>query len=190
MAVNIHWASDDNGTDITQALDHGNSSVGSTTSEQTIYIYHDGTNDLTSCAFYLDQYSGIYSGGASASEDLEELLGWGDSALAASFGGYQINMDAANSFAAAWPDESNHNVGLTGFVFNNTDSQGDLLANGITLAAAMQSDGLGTAGLCPANPPNGYGTGYLFKARIEVPSNEIILGVRQFDLVMSYSYTS
>lgn len=190
MSITVHWASDDNGTDISQALDHGNIATGNLSAADTIYIYHDGTNNLTSAAFYLDQYSGAYSGNASALEDLEEILGWGDSAIAANFGGYLINMDADNNFAAAWPNQANHNVGTTGFVFNNLDSQGDSIANGITLAADMKGDGTGSAGVIPANTPNGYGTNYKFQAKVQVPTNEGTLGIRQFDLVLSYSYTS
>jgi hypothetical protein len=189
MTVNLYWASDDSGTAITEPLNHGSVSAGSLTSVQTIYLYHDGTNDLTGCALYLGEYSGSYDGGDSASNDLTEILDWGDQAVEADFGGVLINMDAVNSFATDWSTYDSHTVSGVSYVFNNT--YGPDSDNAITLSKDMSSDGsVLNNGVIPANQPNGYGTDFKFQMKVQVPTNEATAGKRQFDLGLLYTYTS
>jgi len=197
MSVTIHWALDNNGTDIIQPLEHSRTNDllenNTETEEKEIYIYHDGANDLTNCSFYLNPFSGTYEGHKSAMLDFEELLEWGNSADVDDFGGYMINMDAANSFTANWPSNSSHSIGnssVLSFVFNNSDSLGNKSSNSIPFHANMLANGNGETGVCPANAPYGYGANYKFKCKIKIPKNENEVGTRQFDLVMRYTYTS
>jgi hypothetical protein len=188
MAVNISWASNNSGSAISQPLSHGNVTNGNATTAQTIWVYHNGANSITNCAFYLAQYSGSYNGGASASADYSELLAWGDGAGASSFGGYWINADAADAFANSWPTLSNKtNTQGTAFAFRT--GTGDLSGNAITTPAAMAGGGGGSAGTIPYHA-NGYGGDYKFQAKVSVPSDEDTAGKRQFDLVLKYTYTS
>lgn len=190
MAVNVYWASDNNGSAISQPLNHGDVSNGSETSAQTIWIYHDGTNAITNCGFYLAQYSGSYTGAVSALADYNELLAWGDGGTDDAWGGYQINMDASGGFSSAWPTRSTNPVSDLGYNFNTDSDMGSDTDNAITLAAEMKGGGGGSDGEIPANPPNGYGLDHKFQARIKVPADEDTAGKRQFDLVLKYTYTS
>lgn len=184
MSVTISWASNNLGTPITQPSSHGSIAKGNSGNAQTVYIYHNGVNNITSCGFYIQPFNGDYNGVASANDDYDELLEWGDSNVAANFGGFCVNMDATGTWADGWPTVINKNP-THGFVART--GVGDTLANAITVSSHIGSAG---DGIIDANPPNGYGGNLRFQCRVQVPTNEGTLGKRQFDLVLTYSYTS
>jgi hypothetical protein len=190
MAVNVHWASNNTGTAIVEPLNHGTINPGAAGAIQTVYIWHDGDYDLTSCAFYLAEYSATYSGTATAAADFAELLAWGDDADAADWGGYLINMNASGNFVTPWPSVGALTVSGLSYCFSSGTGMGSESAEAIALAAEMDGDGGGAAGIIPANQPNGYGTNYKFQSKISVPTNEVVGGIREFDLVLSYRYTT
>jgi hypothetical protein len=190
MAVNVYWASDNAGTAIVEPLDHGTVSPGNASTPQTVYIWHDGDYDLTSCAFYMAEYSATYSGTASAAADFAELLAWGDAASGTNWGGYCVNMNASGAFSTPYPSFGTLSVSGLSYCFSSGSGMGSESAEAIALPAEMDGDGGGEAGVVPANPPNGYGTNYKFQSKIIVPSSETTGGIRQFDLVLSYRYTT
>jgi len=184
MAVNIYWASDDVGTPLEQAYDHGDAAAGAATSTTTVYIYHDGSGNLNSCKLYLSPRSGLYSGGASALEDFQELLDWGDGLTAVAFGGVLVNMNASGAWASGWA-AWNAKTPTYGFVCRAGVADNE--ANAETL---LSQTGATSDGILQANPPNGYGIDVSFQVKVEVPTSELTVGDRQFDIVLSYSVTS
>lgn len=184
MAVNIYWAGDDAGTPLEQTYDHGDVANGANSAAQTIYLYHNASDDLNNCGLYLAQKSGIYTGDSSAAEDYQELLDWGDGVTATSFGGLCVNMDAAGTWADGWPVWNDKNP-TYGFVCRTNIA--DTIDNAIDLSSRT---GASSDGVLQANPPNGYGIGVAFQVRVTAPSEENVPGVRQFDLCLYYTQSS
>ena len=61
-------------------------------SSQDFYISHDAeVSPITSCAFYLTEYTGSNYLGSNTEDDLIELLGWGDSGY-----GVRIRQDGGS----------------------------------------------------------------------------------------------
>lgn len=191
MPVTITWSLSNGGVPITEPQNHGSGGVGTfrpSAAGTEIYLAHDGANQITNCKFHLAQYSGTYTGGASAAADYLEMLAWGDSlaaggpAEASEFGGFQINMDAVGGYAAAWPTHaSKGGVGDTGVAFRT--GVGDSAADGVNLHA---STGATSTGVIPV----GEDPNVRFKCRIQIPTDEAVLGIRQFDQKLRYTYTS
>lgn len=143
-------------------INNGNVANGYETYPEDIYIRHTNTHEITDCKFYLDAYSGEYNGKKTAALDLTELIEWGDS-------------DASKGFLI----DTNHDGT---FDYNLRTGQMDSSVNGVALndvdAGGSNPDDIG---------PDGEGH---IKVKIAVPSSVTSSGVRQFDFLMSYSYTS
>lgn len=175
MSVTITW-SETNGGDAITEVDHSSGSAGATLSESTIYIRHNGDNQISQCKFYLAE------SGSNPTTDLNEILSWGDAVVSTDFGGFQINMNASGGFPVSdwstYDDKSgtNYNVFRTG--------AGDNSTNGILLAQAM---GLtGSPGVIQA----GDSPDVRFKCRIQIPSSVMSAGDRQFDSKLRFTFTS
>jgi len=182
VTVSIIWSETDDGSAISDPLDHGQKAAGQTTVEKTIWVRHDGDYSITNCKFWVGEYSASYSGGASAASDLAELIAWADDTDTDDFGGLMIHMDAAGSFASSWPAVGSKDPVNTGLFRTGV---GDSAANGIVLATEMSS-AMSTDGTIPINAsPNPS-----FKARIQVPTNEGTVGIRQFDMKLRFTYSS
>jgi hypothetical protein len=180
MAVNITWSSSNGGAAISDPLDHGTGGNGDALPAQTIYLEHDGVNQLTSCGFYLGEKSGSYGGDFSAPADFAELLAWGDG-TGDDFGGFQINMDAAGAWPiSAWPTSGDKQPTNGSSFFTGV---GDSLTNKIPLAVSM---GIPTPGTIQA----GSAPNVRFQARIEVPVNEDTVGFREVDQKLRFTFTS
>lgn len=178
--VNLTFSSTNGGPSIS-SLSHGNGSAGGTIAAQAVYIRHDGSNSITNCRIYIAQKSGSYTGGATAAQDYQEMLDWGDGSDAAHYGGLQLNFNNAGSFPDGdWPVQS-----------NKTPTKGDTVRTGrgdfldtaiiIPVAAGCPSTGVVPAGSAP---------GVAFKCRFVIPPNETTLGNRQIDFKVRYTYTS
>jgi hypothetical protein len=185
MAVSITWSLTDNGAAET-LIDHGNAANGENTTATQIYIRHDGTNEITNCAFYFAEKSGSYTGSLNAVADYAEMLAWGDAGVADDWGGIQVNMDAEGGFSggATWGMSESQKTSADGYKFTARTGVGDGSANGVTLSekmsASMSVDG---------TIPNAI-TNTTFQLRIKIPTNEDTAGVRQFDQVLKYTFTS
>lgn len=188
MAVNITWSTSNGGSSITD-LDHGEDAAGTTLTDQEIYVRHDGASPITACKFYLAATpDASYTGSHSPSDDLAELLSWGDGeaegepASSTGFGGFQINMDATGAYAESWPsfgsegDDGDPAVALRTGV-------GDSQDNGVTLHTSM---GISTAGEIPV----GTAPNVRFRARIVIPEDETTPGTRQVDQRLKFTFTS
>lgn len=185
MAVSITWSSTAGGTAITN-VNHGNASNGANTTAQQVFIRHDGANPITGCAFYFAAKAGTYSGSFNAATDFAEMKAWGDGATANAFGGVQINMDAEGGFSggATWGMSESQKTSSDGLKFTLRTGVADATGTAITLSekmsASMSVDG---------TIPNGVNNA-TFQMRVKVPTDEDTAGIRQFDQVMKYTFTS
>jgi hypothetical protein len=180
MPVAITWSSTQGGSALSEPLSHGSIAAGNTLPAQQVYLRHDGVNQITNCKFYVSQYSGAYTGGATAAADIAEALAWGDGITLASFGGFQVNMDKAGGFpSGSWPTFSSKQPSNGSAFFTGA---GDSADNAILLSSAM---GLTSAGLLQTGTPD-----VAFQCRVHIPSDEGITGIRQFDQKLRYTYTS
>lgn len=186
MSVNVIWSFTNGGVAISSTVDHGNSSNGEITTGLEIHLRHDGVFNITNCGLYIRAFSGSYTGDATAVGDLAELLEWGGASLS-NYGGFQINQDAQGAFpSSGWPIATAPGVNVSGSetTYNtHRTGIGDSEANAITLLSETGATSDGT--IQPGTSPN-----VRFKVRVEVPSTEDTLGVRQWDHVLTYDFTS
>ena len=181
MTVSIIFSSTNGGAAITDTLDHGNASNGAETTAEEIFIRHNGTNSITSTKIYMRQFSGAYAGSATAAGDLSEMFAWGDESTESAFGGYMINFNAAQSYPTAdWPTYNNKSPS-GGTVFRT--GVGDSESNAITIPT---STGATSSGEIQA----GTSPNVRFKAHVAVPSDEDTIGIRQWETILVYQYTS
>jgi hypothetical protein len=143
-------------------INHGNVANGKETLPEDIYISHDGNNEITDCKFYCEQFSGTYEGGQTAALDFSELKDWGDDD---SSEGLLIDVNHDDTF------EYNLKTG-------QMDEEANAVALDDTSAGGTNPDDIGVSGEAH------------IKLKIAVPSDEDMPGVRQFDFLMKYSYTS
>lgn len=185
MAVSITWSATAGGTAITN-VNHGNAANGAVTSAQQVYIRHDGTNPITGCSFYFGQKTGSYTGSFNAAADFTEIRAWGDGGTANAFGGVQVNMDAEGGFSggASWDMSESQKTSTDGYKFTMRTGTADVTGNSVDLSekmsASMSVDG---------TIPNGI-TNVTFQIRIKIPTDEDTAGIRQFDQVLKFTYTS
>ena len=181
MAVTIRWDSDNTGSAVEQPSAHSDTAAGGDSADQTIYLSHDGTTEIQDCALYLAPKSGAYTGDASALEDFEELLSWGDETLEDDFGGVMVNMNATGSWSDGWA-AWNAKDPTYGFVCRTSVADTESNAQTLLEQTGADSDGVLQEG--------GVGINVRFQVRVRIPTNETNLGKRQFDLVLSYTETS
>lgn len=180
MAVSLVWSTTNGGSALTDDIDHGSKSNGQTSTAQTIYVRHTGTNPITNAKLYLRPYTGTYSGDASALADFNELIAWGD-ATGTSFGGFCVNMNATGTFpVGSWPTSGSKSPS-EGYVCRTGTA--DSSTNAVLLSTAT---GCSDAGLVPA----GSSPNVRFQVCFVVPSTEDTVGVRQVDQALLFTYTS
>jgi len=188
--VSIIWSTSNGGDAIAAIVDHGNSSNGDTTSAQELFIRHDGDNSITNTKLYIRAVSGTYSGTLTAVADLAEILSWGDQSTEAAFGGLQCNFLATSSYATSgWPtysskdqtDEEGDDIIYRGFVHRTGVGDNETNAVDIPTTAGATAAGEIQAGSTP---------NVRFQMRMQIPAAEGTVGIRQWDSVLTYSYTS
>jgi hypothetical protein len=182
LSIVLTWSTTNGGTSLTP-LDLGNKANGQIAGPSTIYIRHSGSNPITQCAFYINQLSSVYTGGATAVLDFAELKEWGDANIANDFGGIQLNQNATGSFpSSSWPTVTNK-VTADGKGAVSNSSQGSTSINAINL---LTSTGASIAG----EIPNGASPNVRLQLRAQIPTNEAVVGIRQFELVLRFTFTS
>lgn len=186
MAVSIVWSLTNGGSAISGSTDLGNLSNGANTTAKEIFIRHNGSNSITSAGIFIREFSGTYLGARTAAADFTEILAWGDGTTANSFGGLQINMkrdQPSNTFdTAAWPTYSSK-APSSGKGNTFRTGVGDDESNPITILSSTGATANGT--IQAGSTPN-----VSFQLRIAVPSEEDTLGIRHFETVLTYSFTS
>lgn len=192
MAVTIEWSTSSTFTSSTDLISHGNLANGVTGSGTEIFIRHTGVTPLTGCSFYIHPVATGYTGSSSATNDFTEVTTWGAGVTANSFGGIQINMDKTDLYTASYSALSH----------THKDEIDSLKVVAFT---ARLDDGLGAVGVSPSTAvelhenmnlitpgqlPTGATPDVAFKLRIKVPVQEDTAGIRQFDQILRYTYTS
>lgn len=178
--MEITWSATNGGV-VIEEVDHGSGAAGSSLTASTIHIRHNGENDIRNCKIFLGEKSDTYTGDATATQDMTELLAWGDAMVAASFGGIQLNFDAEGGFPeSAWGTVTNKDPTNGKTVRTGT---GDSATNGLILPVVT---GCSTAG----QVPTGDAPNVRFQVRAKIPTSESVLGERQFDLKLRYTFTS
>ena len=177
--VNIIFSTTTGGPAITTTVDHGNASNGETTTEVQLALRHDGVNEITDASLYIREYGGTYTGNATAAADFAELLAWGDASTEASFGGFMVHMEYLDGFASDWPVYTNKSTSET-YVCRN--GVADSIENAVLLTARS---GCSPAGTIAAGTPD-----VSFMCRVKVPTDEDTVGIRQWDQVVAFNFTS
>lgn len=184
MALVITFSATNGGLAFSDPLSYGNVANGINTTEQTIFVRHNGVNPITGCGLYIDVAdAGTYAGSRTALDDKIELVSWGNGSTSQTFGGYQINLNATGSFSgSSWPTLANK-TSVDGFGYAVRTGVGDASTNPIVLPTATGASSAGT--IAAGASPN-----VRFRTRVAIPSSVSVLGVRQFRLKMVYNYTS
>ena len=173
MTTSIRISASSLGSPYMSPKDLGTLSPGDQSSTVDTYISHSSSTDLTNCAIYLTPYAaGTYLGAASASDDFDTIIGWGDDFQpATSGGGLYVNMNHTGGFPS-----SDWDVFYTG--------HGDSSANMITISSSAISTGSGADGVIPA-----AGEVHL-KWRLDIPATYTGTGIGYVDTVLYYVETS
>ncbi len=186
MTILLTWSDANGGANLTEPKDHGSLANGATSSASTIFVRHDGTNPITEAGFFIRAASGTYSGSATAAEDIAELLSWGDAALTGDFGGFQLALDALATFPAAeWPTFASKTVLSGGKIVGVTcrTGVGDCTTYKVPVITEM--------GCTADNEIQAGGSPNVsFACRMVIPAGEGVTGIRLFDQVLAYNYTS
>ena len=181
MTVSLVWSSTNGGVAIT-SLDHGAASNGAETTEQELFLRHDGVAEITDVVFYVMEFAGTYLGGATAAADLAELLAWGDLSTLTGFGGLLFNFLATTSYpSSGWSTYASKDP--TGGTVVRT-GVGDSEGNGIPLPITT------TGAVAAGEVPTGASPNVRFKIKYVVPADEDTVGIRQIRVVTAYNYTS
>ena len=181
MAVNIIWSTTNGGGSIVGDMDHGTLDNGMASSGEEIFVRHDGKYLVSNVSFYIEEYVGVYSGGATAAADFAEIIGWGNNVTVQGFGGALINWNAAGTYPAS--DWSTYALKAPTNGFVHMTGTGDSALNAVPIPTTT---GASIAGQIQS----GASPNVRFKMRIQVPSTVNIVGVRQFSQVINYTYTS
>lgn len=163
MTVSITWSESQGGTAISSPLSWGNIANGSNSIDD-LYIRHDGTEKIYDCGFYIQAYTGSYTGTFDAATDYAELLTWG----ADDASGVSICQDADAA---------------TTYVTCKTGRGTSAVPQALTADSKYPAGG-GTAEEIQT------GEEAWIKVKIAVPAAEGDAGTRQFDLCLVYTYTS
>ncbi len=189
MVVAVEWSTSSSFASTTSLIDHGNVASGAATSGVEIFIRHNGLNPITGCVFFIQPFTGTYSGAATAPSDFTELATTWGAASAAAFGGFQVNMDKNSAYVAAWGSSGTKDTIVSTkkltFTARNDDGGGAVAVSAATGVPLHVDMGCTSEGVVPIGSTPGVG----FKARLMVPA-ATTLGVRQFDQVLKYTYTS
>jgi hypothetical protein len=151
---------------------------------------HNGINKITSCAYYIQPFTGVYGGSYDAPADYAKMKALGD--LAGGDYGLMFDEDWDSS-----PNFSSYFKVRTGF--------GDSFATRRGFPTSMMLY-FNTVSLAKSNPtspivgqlgPNdngadaqALGNRAMLRFRVGLPASEVDGGIRQYDSVIAYTYTS
>ena len=181
MAVEITWSLTNGGAAIAATLDHGSKSNGEVSTANEVHVRHDHTSNIVNAGVYARAYSGVYTGTFAAATDFAELLAWGDGATADAFGGLQWNFLATSSYASTgWPTQASKSP--AGGLAIRT-GVGDSIGNAFTIPTTTGATGAGE--IQTGSSPN-----VRFQIRVQVPTDEDTVGIRQWDQALTFTYTT
>jgi len=174
MVVSITWSGTSGGDAITEPISHGNIGNGSAAADLDLYIRHDATaGPITDAGFFMQPYSGTGYTGVGTQTDYIEIMGWGSTSTSTNDGGFYLNQDAVGTHPEA------------GFIVHEPGT-GDS-SNKLDLSTAAIT-GTGTGTYQDGEIPLG-GEAHV-KVRLAVPAYEDTAGIRFFDHILAYTFTS
>ena len=183
-SISITWSESLSGTSIT-TLDHGAGPNGTTFTEKEVFFrVENNVSSITDCKLYIAALTSGYTGAATANEDYDELIAWGDASASTDFGGVFVNMNAIGGYPEAdWATFTSKSKTYS-FVANST--QGGNLAEAVTISSQAIGDGSGIDGTVAAGAPENV----RFKVRIVIPNSESTTGIRQIAFGLKYTSTT
>jgi hypothetical protein len=170
MSVDITWSESQAGAAITPPLVWSSIANGGSSSDE-LYITHDGVEKITACEFYIQAYTGTYSGSFDAATDYAELLDWGGAVVTE---GFLIDQNTESGVADPQTHKSTQGTSTTAFALSRNCIIG---AAGAGTAGEIEGSSIGTE--------EAHVT-----VSIAVPSSESSAGTRQFDQCLAFTYTS
>jgi len=184
--IEIIWSKTNGGLGLDEPVDHGDNATSNTLNPTVIFVRHTGENPITDCSLYLRPLAATtYGGDFLPIDDFNEIIAAGDSVTASGFGGFQINQNAINSFpSGSWPvfTDKTSPDGL-GDTFRS--GFGNVSTSGIDLLTETYS-----ASGVNGEIPTGTAPNVRFQMRVVVPTEEDVPGVRQWESVLKFTFTS
>lgn len=176
------------------------------TGARSLYLAHDGVNEITEVKFYMQNYEvgtgDTYGGARTAAQDLTELINLGSASGSSKnnadglSGGLWIDMNAQTANGSAnFFDQAGFPANVKIFGDNGTDGLSETTAFDL-VAAAMIQDAGGTAASAPvlgsigADGDTVLGDAALIRTRIYLPSAYAEGGYFQAAFIAQYSFTS
>ncbi len=173
MVVAITWSASQGGSAITPPLSWGSIGNGANSIDE-LFITHDGLEKITSCGYYIQAYTGSYTGTFDAATDYAELLAWGAGDPAEGFLINQTHLAAGG--------------GPPGTYVTHKTGQGTAAVpielNKFTIVGGASLDDGEIEGIT-----TGIEESHI-KVKIAVPAAESSAGTRQFDQCIAFTYTS
>lgn len=174
MVVSITWTKTSGGVAAAEPINHGNIANGAVSADTDLYIRHNATAaPINNVGFFIQPYSGTGYTGVGTQTDFIELMGWGSTAVSTNDSGFYLNQDHIGAFPEA------------GFVVHKP-GQGDSATKIALSTSAINGTGTGTY----VNGEIPLGGEAHLKVRLAVPTSEDTAGVRFFDQVLAYTFTS
>lgn len=172
--INIIWSDSNGGLALEEPHDLGSaasSASPSSTTPITLYIRHDGDNEITNVKLYLTPAVTYEEGIADSQTDLDEVLSWARYSSTHNQFGVQINMDATGSF----PTDSWQSLG-------GTDGGANVE---VALPLSVKSGATSTGTIASGDSPN-----VRVKLRVRIPPVVEEVGQRNIDLKLRYTYST
>ncbi len=149
--------------------------------QQTLFIKHNGINEITNLALHVQAYTGVYAGNYSASADLAKLKAHGDLNC-----GLQVDMrwDGSPRFSAFTQIKTGVGDAFATRVVITDDAMSRNNSGTEVDASAAVDGSVGATGNTTLGDRAHIVLRYLN------PAAEAQLGKRQLDLCFSYNFTS
>lgn len=153
--------------------------------EYALFVKHDGTTDITNLALNVQAYAGTYGGDYSAAADLTKLTAHGDTAP-----GYGLQVDFRWDGSPLF-DTGQYTVFKTGVGISYVTRLTVPVASMSRNNAGTEVDaGTPVAGQIGATGDTVLGDRAHMTFRYVTPSGETATGRRQFDIYLSFNFTS
>lgn len=164
-------------------VDLGTVANGAFSNTTNLFVKHDGAQKITGLSYYIQSFTGTYGGNYTASADYAKLLALGDAGTPA---GLQVDE--------VWNSSPNFQT----FYQVKTGNADSFANRRVVPTTAMSRNNSGTevgattpvAGEVGPTGNTVIGDRAHVRERISIPSAEVDGGIRQFDAVFAYNYTT
>ncbi len=154
-----------------------------TTPVNTVYFRHNGVNAITNASYYIATYSGTYGGDYNAATDYAKIISHGDD-TSGSFGLQVEETYSSSAFSSPYTIKTGQAIN---FASKRTLQTSSVFYNNATVETAPITPIAGSLG---ASGNVTLGDNAKLRLRYIIPTSEQLAGKRQFDIVLSYSFTT